>query len=60
MKLVKVLVSEIVTDAYLNTLSTVFSIPSFLSFCHEKAAEALCEGRIQTHLGVALVSEFSA
>ena len=31
---------------------------SFLSSCHEKAAEALCIGRIQTRLGVALVSHY--
>ena len=35
-------------------------ISSFLSSCHEKAAEALCIGRIQTRLGVTFVSEFSA
>ena len=33
---------------------------SFLSSYHEKATEALCIGRIQTRLGVALVSELSA
>ena len=32
---------------------------SFLSSCHEKTTEALCIERIQTHLGVALVSKFS-
>ena len=35
------------------------SISSFLSSCHEKATEAQCIERIQTRLGVALVSEFS-
>ena len=35
-------------------------ISSLLSSCQEKAAEALCIGRIQIRLGVALVSEFSA
>ena len=34
-------------------------ISSFLSSCHEKATEALCIGRIQTRLGVAIVFEFS-
>ena len=33
-------------------------ISSSLSSYHEKAAEALCLGRIQTRLGVAFVSEF--
>ena len=33
-------------------------ISSSLSSYHEKAAEALCVGRIQTGLGVALVSKF--
>ena len=32
----------------------------FLSSCHEKATEALCIGRIQARLGVAIVSEVSA
>ena len=32
---------------------------SSLFFYHEKAAEALCLGRIQTRLGVAFVFEFS-
>ena len=31
-----------------------FLIFSSLSFCHEKAAEALCVGQIQTRLGVCL------
>ena len=34
-------------------------IPLSLSSYHEKAAEALCLGRIQTRLGVAFISEFS-
>ena len=34
-------------------------IASSLSSYHEKAAEALCVGRIQTRLGVAFVSKFS-
>ena len=59
-KSVKVLIYEIVAHAYLNTLSTVVLISSFLSSCHEKAAEALRMGRIQTRLRFALISEFSA
>ena len=43
-----------------NSISIVWLIFSFLFSCHEKATEALCKGRIQTCLGVALVSEFSA
>ena len=35
-------------------------ISSSLSSYHEKATEALCVGRIQTRLGVAFVSKFSA
>ena len=34
-------------------------ISSSLFSYHEKAAEALCLGRIQIRLGVAFVSEFS-
>ena len=34
-------------------------ISSFLSSYHEKAAEALCLGRIHIRLGVAFVSDFS-
>ena len=41
-------------------VKAVILIASFLSSCHEKVTEALCIGRIQTRLGVALVSEFSA
>ena len=35
-------------------------ISSSLSSYHEKATEALCVGRIQTRLGVAFASKFSA
>ena len=38
----------------------IMMISLFLSSRHEKATEALCIRRIQTRLGVALVSEFSA
>ena len=41
-----------------DRFSFIHSFSSSLSSCHEKAAEALCVGRIQTHLGVACVSKF--
>ena len=41
-------------------LTIDFLISSSLSSYHEKATEALCVGRIQTRLGVAFVSKFSA
>ena len=44
----------------LSLVDLMILISSFLSSCHEKAMEALCIGQIQTRLGVALVSEFSA
>ena len=45
-------------DFYFNSKTSFSSL--YLSSCHEKATEALCIERIQTRLGVALVSEFSA
>ena len=43
-----------------KTYRTFKLISSSLSSYHEKATEALCVGRIQTRLGFAFVSKFSA
>ena len=60
MHLSPLLLEEIVTRLRTTRPSLMMMISAFLSSCHEIATEALCIGRIQTRLGAALVSDFSA